>query len=124
VDAVAGGERRRRREGAAELDRRRVEADLLLGLAQRGGGEVGVALVLAAAGEGDLAGVAAQVGAALGEDQPRLVRPAEERQQHGGVGPPPGLHLQRLLGREQPVGEAQMITWTVPPSTDQAAPAT
>jgi hypothetical protein len=124
VDAVAGGERRRRGEGAAELDRGRVEPDLLLRLAQRGGGEVGVALVLAAAREGDLAGVAAQVGTALGEDQPRLLGPAEEGQEDGGVGAAAGLDRQRLLGGQQALGEIQMITWTVPPSTDQAAPAT
>jgi hypothetical protein len=62
---------------------------------------------VAAAGEGDLAGVTAQVGAALGEDQTRLVVPAVERQQDGGVDLVP-----------------QMITWTVPPSTLQAAPLT
>jgi len=50
--------------------------------------------------------MASQVGAALGEDQARLViGPAVERQEDGGFG-------------------RQMITWTVPPSTDQAAPLT
>ncbi|MEZ5077482.1 MAG: hypothetical protein R2725_08570 [Solirubrobacterales bacterium] len=107
MDPVAGDEGAGGRQPLAELDQRRVEADLLLGLADRGGGEVGVFLVVAAAGEGDLAGVAAQVGPALGEDQPGLVGPAVERQQDGGVDLDP-----------------QMITWTVPPSTDQAAPLT
>jgi hypothetical protein len=91
-------------QGLAELDHRGIQADLLLRLAQGGGGEVGVLLVAAAAGEGDLAGVAAQVGAALGEDEARLLGPAVERQQDRGVG--------------------QTITCTVPPSTDQAAPLT
>jgi hypothetical protein len=45
---------------------------------------------------------------ALGEDQTWLIGPAIERQEDGRVD---GL-------------AAQMITWTVPPSTDQAAPAT
>ncbi len=63
-----------------------VEADLLLGLAQRRRAQVGVARVPAAAGKRDLTGVPAQVGAALGEDEPRLVvGPAVERQQDRGV---------------------------------------
>ena len=44
---------------ADELDRARREADLLLGLAQGGQAEVGLVVVLAPAGERDLAGVAA-----------------------------------------------------------------
>jgi hypothetical protein len=69
--------------------------------------------------------VAAEVGSALGEDQPRLLGPAVEGEEDGGVGVAADLDLPRFLGREQPVGElAQMITWTVPPSTDQAAPLT
>ena len=43
VDPVAGDEGRGRRQGAAELDRGGVEADLLLGLAQGGRQQVGVA---------------------------------------------------------------------------------
>jgi hypothetical protein len=108
VDAVTGGEGRRRRQPLAELDPGGVEADLLLRLAQGGGAQIGVALVPAPAGEGDLAGVTPQVGAPLGEDQPGLVRPSVERQQNRGLDLRP----------------SQMITWTVPPSTDQAAPLT
>ena len=108
VDDVVGDEGPRRRQRLARLDPSGIEPDLLLGLAQRRRPQVGVALVAAAAREGDLAGVAAQVGAALGEDQPRVVGPAVERQQH------------RRLDR----AADQMMTWTVPPSTDQAAPAT
>jgi hypothetical protein len=59
MDAVAGDEGRGWRQRLAELDQRGVEADLLLGLAQRCGGEVGVALVSAAARERDLAGMPA-----------------------------------------------------------------
>jgi hypothetical protein len=81
VDAVAGDEGVGRRQCVAQLDRRRIEADLLVSLAQRGRREVGIGLVLAAAREGDLAGVAPQVGAPLGEDEARLVvRPAVEGQ--------------------------------------------
>ncbi len=106
---VAGDEGPGRRQAFAQLDDARVEADLLLRLAQRRRSQVGVAVVAAAARERDLAGVAAQVGAALGEDEPGLVvGPAVERQQHGRLD---------LLAD-------QMMTWTVPPSTDQAAPAT
>ena len=64
----------------------RIERDLLLGLAQRRRGEVGVGLVPAAAGKGDLARVTPHVGAPLGEDQARIVRPAVERQQDRGLG--------------------------------------
>jgi hypothetical protein len=36
-----------------------------------------------------------------------------------------GVHRRRLLGREEEVAQlGQMITATVPPSTDQAEPAT
>jgi hypothetical protein len=52
--------------------------------------------------------VASQIGAALSEDQPWVLRPAVEGQEDGRV----------YLATDQ------MITWTVPPSTDQAAPAT
>lgn len=106
VDPVAGDEGVGRRQLLAQLDDGGIEADLLLGLAQRGRTEVGVLGIAAPAGKRDLARVAAQVGAALGENEPRLViRPAIERQEDGGFG-------------------RQMITWTVPPSTDQAAPLT
>jgi hypothetical protein len=49
-----------------------------------------------------------EVGSALGEDQARILRPSVEGQEHG-----------RLY-----LATDQMMTWTVPPSTDQAAPAT
>lgn len=108
VDEVVGDEGPGRRQRLADLDLGGVEADLLLRLPQRRRLEVGVVLVAAAARKGDLTGVAAQVGAALGEDQPRVLRPSVEGQEDGGV----------YLATDQ------MITWTVPPSTDQAAPAT
>ena len=109
-----------------QLDRGRVETDLLLGLAQRRGVEVGVAGVAAAAGEGDLAGVAAQVGAALGEDQARLARASRR----APAAPPPRSPARSIAaassGESSRLAQSstQMITWTVPPSTDQAAPAT
>ena len=69
--------------------------------------------------------MAAQVGAALGEDQAGFLGPAVERQEDGGVGVAADLDPPRLLRREQQLCEVgQMITWTVPPSTDQAAPLT
>jgi hypothetical protein len=59
--------------------------------------------------------VAAEVGAALGKDQPRAVRPAVEGQQDGGVGVAADLNRLRLFGRQQQIGQlAQMITWVVP----------
>jgi hypothetical protein len=68
--------------------------------------------------------VTSEIRTPLGEDHARALGPAEHRHQDGGVDAAAGLHRQRLLGREQLLGEAQMITWTVPPSTDQAAPLT
>jgi hypothetical protein len=108
MDAVTGDEGLSWRQRLAKLDQRGVEADLLLGLAKRRGGEVGVALVSAAPRKRDLSGVPAQVSPPFGEDEPGLVGPVEERQQDRCVN--------RLA--------AQMITCTVPPSTDQAAPLT
>ena len=60
------------------------QPDLLLGLAQRRLGQVGVLGVLAPAGEGDLAGVAAQVGAAPREHDVRRLGGAgcEQRHEH------------------------------------------
>lgn len=82
----------------------------------------------AAAGERDLAGVAAQVVAALGEDQAGPGRPAEERDEHRRALAAVGVQRLRLdrieEGPPQVVRLAQMITWTVPPSTLQADPST
>src|SRR5436305_2364445 len=86
MNPVAGDEGVGRRQFLAKLNLGRVEADLLLRLAQRGRAEVGVLRIAAAAGERDLAGVAAQIGATLGEDEARLVvRPAVEWQQDRGL---------------------------------------
>ncbi len=101
VDAVAGDKGRGRRQSAAQLDRGGVEPDLLVRLAQCRRRQVGVPVVLSTAGERDLAGVAAQVGAALSEDQPRFLRPPVERQQHGSVGAAACLHRGRILGGEE-----------------------
>ena len=86
MDLVPGDERAHGRQRAGDLHDARIEADLLLGLAQRGGDEVRVSGVAAPARERDLAGVAAHVGAALREDQAGALWVAEQRQQHGGVG--------------------------------------
>jgi hypothetical protein len=99
VDAVAGDERRDGGQRSAQLDVTGGEGDLLLGLPERGPDQIGVAWVPAPAGERDLAGVAAKVGAALGEDQPRAVGPAVEGEEDGGVGVATDLDRPRLLGR-------------------------
>jgi hypothetical protein len=108
MDAVTSDEGPGEWQLLADLDDCRIEPDLLVGLAQRGGGKVGVTCVPASSRERDLSRMAAQVGPALGEDEAGLVRPAVEGQQDSRVD---GL-------------ATQMITWTVPPSTDQAAPLT
>ena len=80
----------------------RRQADLLVRLAQRGRGEVGVLGVAAAARERDLAGVALEVVAALGEDELQLARRVEvERGEHGGLGAAVDVDRQRGLGRQQ-----------------------
>ena len=61
MDLVGGDEGADRRQRPDQLHRAGLEADLLLGLAQGGRPQVLVGLVLAAARERDLPGVAAQV---------------------------------------------------------------
>ena len=93
IDGVVGGDRRRRLQGAHELDRPRRQPDLLLGLAQRGQPQVGLVVVLASAGERDLAGVAAHVVAAPGEHRVQLAVGDVERHEHGRVDAP--VHVER-----------------------------
>jgi hypothetical protein len=81
--------------------------------------------------------MAPHVVAALGEDEAGRGIPVEDRDQDGGVLVAVGVEPGRIGGVEQrrreslasaaaaaPGPPAQMITWTVPPSTLQAAPAT
>ena len=93
----------------------------------------GLAGIGTAAGEGDLAGVAAEVAAPLGEDQSRPLGPAEERDEDGGAVAAVSMEALGLAGVEEGLREvgagrivtfAQMITCTVPPSTPPAAPRT
>ena len=65
--------------GRPQLDRGGRERDLLLGLSQGGAEEVAVVGVLATAGNEISPAVAAEVGAALGEDQAGALGPAVER---------------------------------------------
>jgi hypothetical protein len=85
IDRVVGGDGGRRLQRADELDRAGRQADLLLGLAQGGQPQVGLVVVLAPAGERDLARVAAQVLAPAGEDRVQLAAGDVERHEHGGV---------------------------------------
>ena len=102
IDGVVGDERRRRGQRPDDLDRVGRQPDLLVRLAQRGGGEVGVLGVAAPAGERDLAGVALEVVAALGEDEMRLALLVEvERGENGGLGTAVDVDGQRGVGREQ-----------------------
>jgi hypothetical protein len=100
VDQVAGHDRRHRGQGAEHLDVGRLEPDLLLGLAQRGGLQV-LAGLRAAARKRDLPGVPAQVLAALGEHQPGALRQPEQRRQDRGVDAAAGGHGPCLVGRQQ-----------------------
>ena len=82
MDQVIRRERRDRRQLAEQLDGPAREPDLLFGLAQRGHAQIGVIGVAPAAGERDLAGVAAQVSAALGQDDVRRVGLGHDDQRH------------------------------------------
>jgi hypothetical protein len=67
--------------------------------------------------------------AALGEHESRALGVAKHRYEHRSLGLAMCVHRLGLLGREKRPAQvlnrlAQMITWTVPPSTDHAAPAT
>ena len=71
-----------RGQGAEDLDSRGRQADLLVRLAQGGGGYIGIALVLLAAGKGDLAGMMLQPRGALGQDDFQPVASHDEGYQH------------------------------------------
>ena len=106
IDGVVGDEGRGRRQRADDLDRVGREPDLLVRLAQGRRRQVGVARVAPAAGERDLARVALEVVAALGEDEVRLAVLVEvERGQDGGLGPAVDVDGQRGLRREQCAAE-------------------
>ena len=122
VDAVAGDEGRGRRQRLADLDRAGVEADLLLGLAQRRRLQVGVAGSRRPPGKEISPAWRRRSARRSVKIEARLLRPAVE-----GSSTPRrcrrGPSAAASSGEQAPV-RAQMITWTVPPSTDQAAPAT
>src|SRR5204863_166262 len=91
-DDEAGGHRLEVVERTEEADVGRVEADLLVRLAQRGRGQVRVLGIVAAAGERDLALMVRQEVRAPGEEQARLAVDGEQRHEHGG---------DRLAGRRE-----------------------
>ena len=101
VDGVVGGDRRGGLEGTDDLDRVRRQPDLLLGLAQGGCDEIAIGVIVAAARERDLAGVAAQIIAAAGEHGVELVVLQVERHEHGRIGSAADLERDRLLRCEQ-----------------------
>jgi hypothetical protein len=101
VDGVVGGDRRRRLQGADELDRAARQADLLLGLAQGRQAQVGLVVVLAAARERDLARVPAQVLAALGEDRVEGAVGDVERDEDRGVDAAVDVEARDLRGVEE-----------------------
>ena len=109
-DPVAGHEGAHGRQGAHELDPGRIEPDLLLGLAQRGRAQVLAGMILAPAGERDLTGVPAEVGAPLGEDGGERI--PVERHEHGSVLVPGRVHGGGLLGCQKVLAHAPIIrTW-------------
>ena len=108
IHGVVRHERPRRRQCADDLDRLGRQPDLLVGLAQRGRGQVGVLGVAPPTRERDLAGVALEVVAALGEDGVELTVLVEvERGEDGGLGAAVDVDGQRGVRREQ--GAAQLL---------------
>ena len=113
IDPVVGDERADGRQRADHLDGVRRQADLLVGLAQ-GGLDQRLAGIAAAARERDLARVAPEIVAALGEHGVQsLAGVDEQRHEHGGVrAAAMDLDRQRLLGRQergaQIVAQAQL----------------
>ena len=101
VDLVVRHERADGLERADELDVGGRQADLLLGLAQRGRPQVLVGEVLAAARERDLARVALEVVAPLGEDRMQRAAVEVERHEHRGVLGPGRVERGRRLRREK-----------------------
>ena len=70
-------------------------------LAQRRETQIRVGLVAATAGERDLAGVAAQVGAAFGEHGVQLVMVQVQGDQHRRIDPPSDVERDRVLRAQQ-----------------------
>jgi hypothetical protein len=105
MDLEAGDERADGRQRAGKLDGGRIEADLLLGLPQGRRRERLAGVVAPPAGEGDLAGMAAEVGAALGEDEAGLLRVVVYREQNRRLGAAGRGQLLRLVGTEQAIFE-------------------
>src|SRR6476619_958527 len=79
IDGVVRDRGLRRRERPDDIDGVRVEADLLLRLAQRRPPQVGLVVVLATARERELAGVTAQPGGASREYDVDVVAADEQR---------------------------------------------
>ena len=73
------------RQAAEHLDLERLEADLLVRLAQRGRRRIGIAGLGAAAGKADLPRMVVQVVGALRQQHRHLVA-QDERHEHRGVG--------------------------------------
>ena len=106
IDGIVCDEGGRGGQGADDLDGIRRQPDLLVRLAQGGGGQVGVLGVAPPAGERDLAGVALEVVAAFGEDRVQLAVLVDvERRQDGGLGTAVDVDGQRRLRREQRAAE-------------------
>jgi hypothetical protein len=118
-DHEAGRRKEDRRQLGDDAHCRRVQPDLLLGLAQRRRDVVGVGGVDGATREGDLPGVRAHVGGALDEQHARPVVGVGERDEHGrrasaavGGGQEPGqLRRPDLAGgrRERPDPVRQLL---------------
>jgi hypothetical protein len=107
IDRESRRDGRGRLQGTEDLDAGGIQADLLAGLPQRGMTQVAILGIPAAAGEGDLAGVTAEILAALGQDDVRLpVLTREQRDENRGRGRAMDLERTRALGIKQNALEA------------------
>ena len=103
---------------------RRVERDLLVGLAQRGVPEVRVAVVLAPAREAHLARVRPQLPRAAGEHDVQLAVVLVQRRQHGrrrGRSPAGAPARTACAGRRRPAPPARRPASAAERSADRSA---
>ena len=127
MDREVGGDRRCRLQGPDQLNQGAIDPDLLLGLAQGRLDQVCLAGVAPATGEAELTGMAPQVVAPSGEDDPYLVVDDGERDQNGGFGHPGRLEGGGVLEIQQQraqAGDGPGCAHAIRPRATRRAPRT
>jgi hypothetical protein len=101
VDLVVGDEGADRRQRPDDIDLARRQPDLLVGLAKRRLDQRLAGMVAPTARERDLAGVTAEVVAALGEHEAGSLGVSEHGHEDRGLGSPVGVDRLRFGGGEE-----------------------